>query len=65
MFFKDDAKEEMRLKNMSYKKLAKYGVFSSIILLSLFIFYNFGNALQILDQYILPFGLVKINRSNK
>jgi len=44
------------LKYMSYRKLAKYGVFSSIIFFILFIFYNFGNALQILDQYISPFG---------
>jgi len=44
------------LENISYRKLAEYVVFLSIIFFSLFIFYNFGNALQILDQYISPSG---------
>ncbi len=41
---------------MSYRKIAKCGIFSSIIFFGLFIFYNFGNALQIFDQYISPSG---------
>ena len=39
------------IKNMTYKKLAKYGIFSSIIFFSLFIFYNFGNC----QAYYAPY----------
>ena len=46
------------IKNTSYRKLTKYGVFSSIIFFSLFIFCNFSNA-----YFSIPGNIIEIDES--